>query len=63
MFNLFQSLGYTVWKPTKLGSIHRLIHRNCGYPNDCPPVQNFRADRLNALHTKNFNLLQRGQQK
>ncbi len=63
MFNLFKSLGYIVWNPSMLGPIHRLIHRNCGYPLDYPHEQIFAALGLNALHTKNCNLLQCGLQK
>ena len=63
MLNLFKSLGFIVWNPNELGSIHRLIHRNCGYPQDYPHVQKFTTTGLNALRTKNCNLLHCGQQK
>ncbi len=63
MFNLFKSLGFIAWNPSELGSIHRLIHRNCGYPQLYPQVQIFTAAGLNALRTKNYNLLQCGYRK
>ena len=63
MFNLFQSLGFTAWKPLISRSIHRLIHRKCGYPKVYPQLQKITAVGLNALRTKNCTLLQCGEAK
>jgi len=63
MPNLFKSLGFTVHKLSLTQYVHRLIHRNCGYPKVYPSGQMIKALGLNALHTKNYILLRRSSRK